>query len=189
MSSDEINKDKALELLERIKNKDQRAMTQFHRLFSQRIYAFALNRLGNAADAEAVVSQTMFVVWQKPDSFNRKSKLITWLTGIAKNKARDFCGEYEKYENEDDIDNYSEILESASLSPEDSLAKKQEVEKTKDCLDKLPPAQKECLSHFYGDEWPIKKIAERLKVPEGTVKTRLHHARENLKKCLQGSSK
>jgi RNA polymerase sigma-70 factor, ECF subfamily len=180
MSSDEINKDKALELLERIKNKDERAMTQFHRLFNKRLYAFALNRLGNGSDADSVVSDTLFNVWNKPDEFKGESSLSTWLHGIANNKVKDYHKKNKRYWDATNSDDLAETLVSDWLSPEEAFAMIQDDAQYRLCLDKLPPAQKECL----------RLSSEEFKnVAEGTVKSRLHHARENLKKCLQGSSK
>ncbi|MCH7924615.1 MAG: sigma-70 family RNA polymerase sigma factor [Planctomycetes bacterium] len=54
-----------------------------------------------------------------------------------------------------------------------------------DALAKLPDEQRAVLSLHYLDEMGVREIAEVLGVPEGTVKSRLHHARNRLKEALE----
>lgn len=54
-----------------------------------------------------------------------------------------------------------------------------------EAIKQLPPDHKAVLSMFYLDEMPLMEIAESLSLPVGTVKSRLHYAREKLKAILE----
>jgi RNA polymerase sigma-70 factor, ECF subfamily len=49
-------------------------------------------------------------------------------------------------------------------------------------LEQLPPAEQQAAALFYGEEWTIDEVAGALHVPEGTVKRRLHDARQRLRR-------
>ena len=70
-------------------------------------------------------------------------------------------------------------------SPEEELERKEKIEEVRRVLSSLPPEAREIiyLRHFEG--LPYRKIAEILGIPEGTVMSRLHHARKKLLKLLE----
>lgn len=55
-----------------------------------------------------------------------------------------------------------------------------------DCWESLPPELNKTLRSFYFDEVTYDQIAERLKIPAGTVATRIHRAKQSLKACIEG---
>ncbi|MCH8148432.1 MAG: RNA polymerase sigma factor [Planctomycetes bacterium] len=64
-----------------------------------------------------------------------------------------------------------------------------DVGRMRDAMAKLPDEQRAVLSLHYLDEMGVREIAEVLGVPEGTVKSRLHHARNRLKDALERVTK
>ncbi len=63
-----------------------------------------------------------------------------------------------------------------------------EYDSLKSALARLPGGQRALLSLRYADGYSTGEIAEILGVPEGTVKSRLHHAREQLRRLMEGHS-
>jgi RNA polymerase sigma-70 factor, ECF subfamily len=172
------------ELLARMGRHDQSALTALHTEFGRRIYAFALTRLNNTDDAETVVADTLYDVWKAPDRFRGESSFSTWLLGIARNKclmtlrARDVRSE-----------SYDESTHG-DLQIDDSLGQYETVEATQlsgvveRCMERLTPPHRECLRLVFFEEMSVAEVAGLQSCPEGTVKTRLFHARKNLKDCL-----
>ena len=174
----------ALDLLARIANKDESALAELHQRMAKRIYAFALNRLHDEGEAESVVVETLFAVWEKPHQFRGNSKLSTWILGIARNKI--FVAFGDRSPQAEDVDEMSDELESEGLGVFEIVAQKQDREKILGCLDTLPDAQRECLHLVFYEGYSVKEISQFQLVPEGTVKTRLFHARKSMKSCLEG---
>lgn len=61
----------------------------------------------------------------------------------------------------------------------------QDLERVRDGLAELEPEQRALLRLHYLEGRPVAEIAAALRIPEGTVKSRLHHARNQLRLCLE----
>ncbi len=173
----------ALDLLNRIAQRDESALEELHRCMAKRIYAFALNRLHDESEAESVVVETLFAVWEKPQQFRGNSKLSTWILGIARNKVLDIRGRRPR--PAEDLDELAEELESDGLGVFELVARQQDRKQILGCLETLPEAQRECLHLVFYEGHALKEIAQFQSVPEGTVRTRLFHARKAMRRCLE----
>jgi RNA polymerase sigma-70 factor (ECF subfamily) len=169
-------------LLHKIAGRDEAALAELHRMIGPRLYGFAFQRSRNHEHAETVVVDTLWEIWQSCDRFRGTSLVSSWIFGIARNKSfelwRAAGPEHE------DIDNYADELVCEAGDVSQALESKQESRKILLCIEKLSACQRECmqLAHFEG--LGIAAIAEIQQVPENTVKTRLFHARRNLRTCL-----
>jgi RNA polymerase sigma-70 factor, ECF subfamily len=173
----------ALALLKRIASKDESAIAALQKFIGKRLYLFALNRLHDEQQAEAIVSETLFAVWEKPQGYSGDSSLSTWLHGIAKNKIRMLLRDSPPVH--EDLDDFADQLESEQLGPFDLLANHQYGQHMLGCLDTLPGNQTECLQFFYFEDWSVQEIANFQNVPEGTIKSRLNLGRKSMKTCLE----
>ena len=63
------------------------AFETLYREFYPRLFDFVLRILGQPADVEETINDTMLVVWNKADEFAERSKVSTWIFGIAYKKA------------------------------------------------------------------------------------------------------
>src|SRR2546422_1029032 len=84
----DLSNEQVFALLRELGAGKESAMRVLYRAYSRTIYAFALTRLRDAADAEEVVVDTMHEVWRHPDRFRGESKFSTWLLGIARQKLK-----------------------------------------------------------------------------------------------------
>jgi RNA polymerase sigma-70 factor (ECF subfamily) len=170
-------------LLQRIGKGDEAALRQLYLTYSRTIYAFALRRLRDAAEAEEIVVDTMHEVWRHPGRFRGESKFSTWLLGIARFKLLSLIRGREPQHEE--IGQLEEILESGEEGSLEILAQKQRREAVRQCMDKLPAEQRECLHLVFYEGYGLAEVAAVLGCPENTVKTRLFHARRKLKNGLR----
>jgi RNA polymerase sigma-70 factor (ECF subfamily) len=182
-SRKEPGEERAFALLERIGRGDQAALRELYRAYSRSIYAFALRRLRDAAEAEEIVVDTMHEVWRHPQRFRGESKFSTWLLGIARFKLLSLIRSREPEHAE--IGDLEETLESEDDGSFEILAKKQRREAVRECMDRLSPEQRECLHLVFYEGYALAEVAAVLGCPENTVKTRLFHARRKLKNSLR----
>ncbi len=81
-----------------------------------------------------------------------------------------------------------ELRDAAASTRDDSSNQTDsanDVARMRDAMAKLPDEQRAVLSLHYLDEMGVREIARVLGVPDGTVKSRLHHARNRLKEALE----
>ncbi len=168
-------------LLDRMRRGDESALREMQQAYGRRIYAFALNRMHDESEADAVVTDTLWEVWKQPHRFHGGSKFSTWLLGIARYKMLNILRD--RAPASDELD---ESMPSEDLGPfEERLAVERRIE-VKRCMESLSVNHRECLQLAFFQELSIVEIAELQACPENTVKTRLFHARLNMKKCLEG---
>ena len=172
-------------LLEHIAAGDIKAMNAFFNRHQHRVYAFALRRLNDPADAADVLNDVMLQVWQGAGRFANHSKVTTWLLAIANHKILDIYRKrgrnlYEELdENIADEGNDPPLLDILRAQHSTLLAR---------CLDKLPDRQRQVVHLAFYEDMSYQDIAATVNCPTGTVKTRMMHAKEKLKRCLQAST-
>ena len=180
-----MDNDRVRVLLERIGREDQAAFRELYKAFSRKVYAYALNMLNDHARAEEIVVDTMYQVWRYPARFRGDSQFSTWLIGIARNKALMAYRARRPDETHDDLDDIAETEAADTPDGFTTLAQKQRSEGVKHCMGKLSDEHRECMHLVFFEGLSLAEVADVQKVPENTVKTRLFHARQKIKKCLQ----
>jgi RNA polymerase sigma-70 factor, ECF subfamily len=181
MSDTEIS-----ELLQRIGNQDESALRQLHQVFAKRIYAFALNRLHDDQDAETVVADVLYEVWQRPEKFRGESQFSTWILGIAKFKVLMMLRS-RRPEMQTLDDEIIDTVPDESMGVFDLVLNNQYRHHINGCLETLPEAQRESLTLTFYEGWSVVEIAQFQSCPEGTAKTRLFHGRKSMKDCLENA--
>jgi RNA polymerase sigma-70 factor, ECF subfamily len=183
----ELNNTQVLALLLQVAEKNETAFRQLYEAAAQRVHAFVLQRLHDPAAAAEVVSDTFYEVWRQPSRFRGEAKFTTWLLGIARHKLIDRL-QHKAARREDQHDDITEHTEQLSGSSDDgfqAVAQRQRRDNVAHCLNQLPLAQRECLHLVFYQDLSLVEIAALQGAPEGTVKTRLFHARTKIKQCLQ----
>lgn len=179
----ELTLDEARALLARIGRRDESALRELHDRLARRIFLFAMARLRNEEAAETVMSDTLFEIWKHPDRFRGESRFSTWVLGIAKYKVLSTLRA--EPDAHDDVDDYAETLADPNADVAGEIQAHQESVVLRDCIERLNDAQRECIQLVFFEGMALGEIAQIQSVPEGTVKTRLFHARKNLKTCVQ----
>jgi RNA polymerase sigma-70 factor (ECF subfamily) len=171
------------ELIRRIANGDRLAM---HTLFARhhvRVYRFILHLVRNAATAEELVSDVFFDVWRQAGKFEGRSAVSTWLLGIARYKALSALRRRPREEELDDAT--AEQMEDPSDSPATVLLNKSRGDLLRQCLAGLSVEHREVIDLVYYHEKSVQEVSDIIGIPEGTVKTRMFHARKNLAELLK----
>lgn len=163
------------ELLTRVARQDRDAFHRFYDAYADRVLRYALTLLRNRHLAEEVVQETMLAVWSGAAGFTGRSRVSTWVFGIARNQAFNLLRR-EKRGGRRPAEDF--ILPD----PSDGIHQERRV---LEALETLPEAQREVVFFTFYEGLSYAQIAGILGVPEGTVKSRMHHAKKRLAKELR----
>ena len=180
-----MDTDRVRTLLDRVARQDEAAFRELYKAFSRRVFAYVLNMVRDHARAEEILVDTMYEVWRAPTRFRGDSQFGTWLIGIARNKALMRLRARRADEVHDDLDDIAETEASDSPDGYAALAAKQRSEGVLTCMGKLSDDHRECMHLVFYEGLSLAEVAAVQGCPEGTVKTRLFHARKKIKQCLE----
>jgi RNA polymerase sigma-70 factor, ECF subfamily len=171
-------------LIGRIAKGDRLAMQVLFARHHVRVYRFVLRLVGNPSVAEDLISEVFLDVWRQADRFEGRSAVSTWMLAIARFKALSALRKKPDQELDDEA---AEAIEDTSDNPEVALAKKDKGAVLRQCLAKLSPEHREIIDLVYYHEKSIEEVAQIVKIPENTVKTRMFYARKKLAELLQAA--
>jgi RNA polymerase sigma-70 factor (ECF subfamily) len=180
-----MDNDEVMRLLGRIERGDEAAFRELYRAFSRRLYAYVLRQHGDPAQAEEIVSDTLYEVWKAPARFRGDAQFSTWLIGIARNKVLMAFRSRKPDTDHDDLDDVAEVVASDAPGAFELLAQQQRQEGVRHCMDKLSSEHRECVHLVFYEGLGLAEVATLQACPENTVKTRLFHARKKLMNCLR----
>lgn len=115
------------------------------------------------------------VVWNEADRFEGRSKATTWILGIARNLSHNLLRREARGTRE---------LDPPAVG-EDPGPPAERAVLIDAAVARLSPRLREVLHLVFYEELTLREVAEILGIPEGTVKSRMHHARKTLAKELQ----
>lgn len=170
-------------LLAAIANGSMSAMETFYRQHERCVYRYALAQTGDAFDAAEVLNDVMLEVWRQAGRFEGRSAVTTWLLGMARFKSIDRLRLRQRHAAET-LDEAAESAEDETPRAEQQLAQAQEAQRLRDCMGKLPAHQREVMHLAFFEDMGYEAIAALVQCPPGTVKSRVHHAKEAIRKCL-----
>ena len=174
------NDQAASALLQQVAQGSVPAMQQFYQQFERTVYRYAMAQLSNPFDAAEVLNDVMLEVWRQAGRFEGRSAVSTWLLGMARHKALDRLRARQRHASEE----LPEDVQDHAPQAEQVLAAAQDAQRVRDCMTRLPVVQREVMHLAFFEDMGYEAIAALMQCPPGTVKSRVHHAKEALKKCL-----
>jgi len=178
-------------LVAKIKVGDNKAFEELVQTYQKRIYMIAYGILKNESDAYDATQDVFLKVFKYIKNFKENSSLYTWMYKITRNvsidiyrKKRNLSSvEYgEQYKNESI---YTDSVHHKVASPIEQVQKRELSVKMAKAMNKLSDDHKLMLQLREFEDMSYADIAEILDISKGTVMSRLHHARMNLKKYLK----
>jgi len=163
--------------------RDQAAFTVLFDFYGPRDKAFLLSRKINLAIAEDLAQEVMLTVWHKADQYRPdKAGVSTWIFTIARNRMIDFH-RAEGRRKRPDAEDPSQAPASPA-TPEEELFQRASARKVARAMAELSGPQAEAMRLSFIEGESHHKIAERLALPLGTVKSRIRLARQRLFESL-----
>ncbi|MEK9165994.1 MAG: sigma-70 family RNA polymerase sigma factor [Patescibacteria group bacterium] len=154
------------------------------------IYSFAYWYVGNVEDAEDVTQEVFVKIWRNLKKFNQKKRLKTWIFTIAKNTAIDFLKKSRKsipfsaFENNEGENALAETLADPAPLPDRILERADIAKRLNSAIQQMSLKYQIVLFLRYNDQFNFREIAEALKEPLHTIKSRHRRAIIMLKTLL-----
>jgi RNA polymerase sigma factor (sigma-70 family) len=163
------------ELLARVQRRDRRAFTELYRRYQPRLLAYLYRLLSNAALADEIADDVLFVVWQDAKKFRGTSAVSSWIFGIAYRKSMSALRREVRYQKP--LDRDADIGRLPALPRADT-------EFVHAGLSALSADHRQVVELTYFCGFSYQEIAEIADCPVNTVKTRMFHARRRLRILL-----
>ncbi|MEX2263256.1 MAG: sigma-70 family RNA polymerase sigma factor [Bryobacteraceae bacterium] len=176
-------------LVERCLSGDDTAWEEMVRLHTRRVYAICYRFTSRESEAQDLTQEVFLRVFKTLHSFrSAEGAFVTWLARVTRNLLIDH---YRRTRSERITESLEERLSTleqsltASARPDGMLAGREACEALQAALQKLSPELREAVILRDLQEMEYRAIAAVLKVPEGTVKSRLNRGRAELARVLR----
>jgi RNA polymerase sigma-70 factor, ECF subfamily len=169
-------------LLSRIADGDREAFEVLSRRFLRTIYTEALRVVGDAAAAEDVTQEVFVRIWRSADRFDAdRGSAAAWICTIARNRARDHV----RVRRPIPVEELPEQIDE-STGADGTQLRDAEALDLHAALSELAEPLRQLIELAYWHGLSQTEIADRLRLPLGTVKTRTRRALAQLAELLQG---
>jgi RNA polymerase sigma-70 factor (ECF subfamily) len=174
---------------------DATAWEDIVRRLNRRIYNICYRFTGSADDAQDLTQEVFIKVYRTLDSFDvDKGSFMTWVTTVTRNLLVDHFRKTKQDRVTDSLDNsgsededmlpLSEQIADSGPAPDVRVHRRETQEIVQRALQKLSPELREAVILRDLQDMDYKDIALALKVPEGTVKSRINRGRVELARLL-----
>ena len=177
------------ELVRRCRAGDGAAWEEIVTLYTRRVYNLAY-RFTSRTDAAEDLTQEVFIrVYRSLEQYDPKQgDLQNWLMRLARNLIIDDYRRRQRAPQDtqaEDIEGHTYHLRAAGNTPQREMERRELGEQVQTAIDKLPPDLRTCVILRDIEELSYQEIVDLLKIPEGTVKSRINRGRIELAKILR----
>jgi RNA polymerase sigma-70 factor (ECF subfamily) len=171
-------------LVLRSQDGDKQAWRNLVGRWNSRLLAQAYQATGRADMAADLTQETWLAVLRAIDSLHDPARFPAWVSRILTNKISDWA---RRHRTEQGV--LAEELQRAQQqqhapAPQHDLLADR-LRKLRETIRGLEPEKRELLAMFYTQGRSLNEIAQALQIPEGTVKSRLHYLRQELKHLME----
>jgi RNA polymerase sigma-70 factor, ECF subfamily len=176
--------DEAAPLLGRLRTGDARAFEELVRTYQHRVFGVALRMLGNAAEAEEIAQEVFLRAHRGLAEFRGDAKLSTWLYTIASRLCLNHLASGERGMVRAGDAGLLQLPHEAG-GPDTVLEQTELEAALHRAIAELPDERRIVIVLRDLEGLAYEEIAEALDLPTGTVRSRLHRARLDLKDKLE----
>ncbi len=179
------------ELVARVAHGDEGALGQLYDRFGTVLYAVAFRVVGQRADAEEVVMEAFAQAWREAGRFETtRGSVAAWLTVMARSRAIDRVRSQVRRERITDTAARETPATAPAMSagfqpPGAALLDEERARAVTTALAALSPPQRQAIELAYYEGLSQSEIAERLREPLGTIKTRVRLGMQKLRESLR----
>ena len=164
------------------------ALRELYDLSSSRLFGVALRVVGNREWAEDVLQESYLNIWRIAGNYRQAlSPPFAWMGVIVRSRALDFLRRRTSERADAGLaldDHINETVAGDSADPLDTSQASEQAWALHECLRKLEARQREVVSLAYLRDLSHTELAERLKLPLGTVKTWIRRGIDQLRGCM-----
>lgn len=172
------------ELLRAVGRGDRGAFERLYEVLAPRVYGLVLRVLRDRTHSEEVAQEVLVEVWRSAARYEPdRGSVMAWVLTIAHRRAidrvRSAQAGTEREERAARLEPHRSFDEVAEL-----VVGRLEGERLRRCLDNLTELQRESVTFAYYGGYSYREVAELVKAPLGTVKTRMRDGLIRLRDCL-----
>jgi len=172
------------QLLGRCALREERALAELYNLVGATLLGIMMRILRSRALAEEALQDVMVRVWQHADRYVAyKGRAMPWLISIARYRAIDVLRAQRSQVTLDDAPAEA-LMDVAAEELPDTTTSQRMRRVLEDCLKRLTPDQRKCLSLAYIEGYSQDEIATAINSPLGTVKSWVRRGLSSLKRCM-----
>lgn len=177
-----------IDLLSRIEQGDSAALDALYARYASPVHSFVWKILRSAEDTEDVVMDVFWQIWRQAGQYDAsRGAPPAWIFAVARSRAIDRRRQRHRREDrtisfDDPLVNLDPLDEQAP--PDQVASHRQARDLMREAVAELPPAQREAIELAFFQGLTHVEIADRLKKPLGTIKTRIRQGLIRLKKTL-----
>lgn len=172
------------EVIEIVRSKDKETFAEIIKRYQTKLMRYAVYILRDERMGTDAVQEGFIKAYVNLKGFDTKKKFSSWIYRIVHNEAMNILNKNKKLRPMD----YQTEFDSG-INIEDDFIKNELVSRAHHCLDQMPVMYGEPLSLFYLEEKSYDEISDILRIPIGTVGTRINRAKGIMKKLCQRQQK
>ena len=177
------------ELVRRCRAGDGMAWEEIVSQYSRRIFNLAYRFTSSTEAAEDLTQEVFVRIYKTLDQYDSKQgDLSNWLMRLARNLIiDDYRHRQRNPQNSyaDDVEDHTFHLRAVGTSAQKDIERRELAKQVQEGIDKLPSDLRTCVILRDIEELSYQEIVDLLKIPEGTVKSRINRGRIELAKILR----
>lgn len=177
------------ELVRRCRAGDGSAWEEIVSTFSRRIFNLAFRFTSSVEAAEDLTQEVFIRIYRTLEQYDAKQgDLSNWLMRLARNLIiDDYRHRQRNPQNSyaDDVEDHTFHLRAVGCSAQKEMERRELAKQVQEGIDKLPADLRTCVILRDIEELSYQEIVDLLKIPEGTVKSRINRGRIELAKILR----
>lgn len=171
-------------IVEVVRTKDKEVYAEIIKRYQTKLIRYATYIINDEHAGADAVQESFIKAYVNLNSFNIKKKFSSWIYRIVHNETMNIINKHKKQQP---IDEMTDI--DSGINLEDEFIKNELINHTHYCLKKMSVIYREPLSLFYLEEKSYDEISDILRIPIGTVGTRINRAKGLMKKICQKHKK
>lgn len=172
-------------IIARARRGDADAFEQLVAAYRDQVFRLALRMCGNEADADEVAQEAFLSAWKALPNFRGDSRFSTWLYQLTSHAAIDLMRREKRQIAAEDITEVS--APDPAPGPQQQAEQSETRQAVRDAMAQLSPEYRQIVVLRFLQELSYEEIGVVLKLPPGTVKSRLNRAKSQLKGILSKS--
>src|SRR5438046_2552216 len=174
-------------LIQRCLNGDQAAWDLIVKQYWRKVFNVAYKFVGRHDEAEDLTQEIFLKIFKSLDTFDRRANFQTWLISVSRNLCIDHYRSVRKEREtiDRDVDANELAPISTEIGPVAALEQRDRVALLRQAMAALPDTLRTAVLMRDIQELSYQEIADRLRLPEGTVKSRINRGRTELARQIR----
>jgi RNA polymerase sigma factor (sigma-70 family) len=179
------NRTQLVAALARVAGGDRAALRIVYQDTSAKLFGVCVRILNDKSEAEDVLEEVYVTVWRKAATFDpARASPITWLVAIARNRSIDRLRAAAGHGRMEPIESAEDVHDPAPAAP-DLVQAAQQSSRLATCLGELESRQSIAIRAAFLEGNTSEELAERMRVPLGTMKSWIRRGLLKLRDCLE----